>query len=134
MLEMSPEKVCHLIVKAREYDVKVAPEEPDPGSNPSDDQGRGVLQDYRSDPTYHELKAFIEGLNEDERCELVALMWVGRGTYSVEEWDEALDEARRSEALSTTGYLLGEPLLGDFLEDGLSAFDLSCEDFDAQHL
>lgn len=134
MLEMSPDKVCHIIVKAREFDVKVAPEEPDPGSNPSDEQSRAILQDYASDPTYHELKSFIDELNEDERCELVALMWVGRGTYSPDDWDEALKEARRSEGLGTARYLLGEPLLGDFLEEGLSQFDLSCEDFDVRNL
>ena len=134
MLEISPDKVCRIIIKAREFDVKVAPEEPDPGSNPADDQSRGVLQDYRSDPTCHELKSFIDDLNDDERCALVALMWVGRGTYGTEDWQEAVDEARRSTGRSTAGYLLGVPLLADFLEEGLSQFDLSCEDFDIQHL
>jgi hypothetical protein len=33
-LNISPEKVCYIIIKAREFDAKVEPVEPDPGSNP----------------------------------------------------------------------------------------------------
>jgi hypothetical protein len=134
MLEMDVDKICYLIVKAREFDVKVPPEVPDPGSNPTDDGERVILQDYPNDPTAHELKSFIADLNEDERCQLVALLWVGRGTYSPEDWDDALAEARRDKGYNTSQYLLGEPLLSDFLEEGLSQFDLSCEDFEMGHM
>ena len=49
MLQIDPEKVCQLIIKAREFDVKVDVVEPDPGSNPADDGMRGVLEDYPND-------------------------------------------------------------------------------------
>src|SRR5688572_18035400 len=36
-LSLSAETLCYIIIKAREFDVKVEPVEPDPGSNPADD-------------------------------------------------------------------------------------------------
>ena len=37
---ISTEKVCFIIVKAREFDVKDTVTEPDPGSNAADDEQR----------------------------------------------------------------------------------------------
>jgi hypothetical protein len=129
MLEISPEKVCWIVVKAREFDAKVEVVEPDPGSNPSDEDMREVLEDYADDPTYQELVEFIGGLNEDEQVELVALAWLGRGDYGVDEWNDLLAEARRARTGHTAEYLLGMPLLADYIEEGLAAMDLSCEEF-----
>lgn len=136
MPDINTEKVCYLIVKAREFDVKTGVEEPDPGGNPSDDASRDVLQDYEDDPTFQEIVAFIDDLNEDEQIDLVALMWLGRGDYTADEWDEAREEAQRAreEHGHTASYLLGAPMLGDFLEEGLSLFGLDCADIEASHL
>ena len=136
MPDISTDKVCFLIVKAREFDVKVDVEEPDPGGNPSDSGSREVLQDYADDPTLQEIKMFVDDLNEDEQIDLVALMWLGRGDYDVSEWEDARTVAvrARDEHGHTAEYLLGAPLLGDFLEEGLSQFGLSCEDVELSHL
>ena len=91
MLSISPERVCFLIVKAREFDAKMEPEIPDPGDNPTDDADREILFDYPDDPTVEEIRGFLESLNEDEATELLALVWVGRGDFDVDEWDEAVD-------------------------------------------
>jgi hypothetical protein len=132
MLEIDPEKVCYVIVKAREFDAKVEVVEPDPGSNPSDEGMREVLEDYPDDPVVEELTGFIDSLNEDERIDLVALTWLGRGTY--DDFDSARQEARRHGARRTAAYLLGIPELGDFLEEGLSKLGLSCEGVEREHL
>ena len=66
-LTLNLEKIFFIIVKAREFDVKVPPVEPDPGSNPSDDMDRGVIEDYADDSTYVELRDAIDGLNTDEK-------------------------------------------------------------------
>ncbi len=101
MLEIDPTKVCFIIVKAREFDAKTEVVEPDPGSNPADDGGRAVLEDYPDDPVYEELERLIGSLNEDEQANLVALAWLGRGDYTSEEWDEALATARDRHTGST---------------------------------
>jgi hypothetical protein len=72
-LSISPEKVCFIIVKAREFDAKDQTTEPDPGSNPTDDQGIAVLEEHGDDPVAEELTSFIDAPSQDEQIDLVAL-------------------------------------------------------------
>lgn len=127
-------KICFIVVKARAFDVKEGVVEPDYGSNAADDQARQVLQGYADDPTYQELVEAIEDLNVDEQCRLVALAWIGRGTYDRADWTEALAAATDGHTEHTALYLTGMPLLGDYLEEGLAAFGMSCLDFEKGHL
>ncbi|MFQ5775338.1 MAG: DUF3775 domain-containing protein [Kiloniellaceae bacterium] len=128
MLQINPETVCFIIVKAREFDAKEDVVEADPGSNPADEGERGVLADYPDDPVFEELENLIDSLNEDEQADLVALAWVGREDYTAEEWNEAVAEAQERRTGSTAKYLLGMPLLADYLEEGLSQLGYSCAD------
>jgi len=134
MLAIDPETVCYIIVKAREFDVKVDPVDLDPGSNDADDGESAILQDYANDPTYEEIKGAIESLNVEEQYTLVALMWLGRGTYGIDEWKTALDDAKAAANNRTADYLLGTPLLADYLEEGLSQHGHSCEDMEMGRL
>jgi hypothetical protein len=134
MLNIDTDKVCYIIVKAVEFDVKVDPVIVDSGSNPADDMEMTILEDRASDPTAQELRVAIDDLNEDEGYELVALMWVGRGTYSREEWPQALKSARQEAVHSTSDYLMGTPLLADYLREGLAAFGKSCDETELSHL
>ena len=129
-LGINPDKVCHVIAKARQFDVKEGRTDEDSGSNPTDDGMTAVLADTPDDPTYRELTAFIRSMDEDEQVWLVALTWIGRGTYTAKELDEALKVAREQRNNRTAQYLTGLPLLGDYLEEGLAAFGESCQDFD----
>ena len=127
-LGINPDKVCHIIAKARQFDAKEDMSDPDSGSNASDDGMADVLEDLpvELDATRQELLEFIRALDEDEQYNLVALAWVGRGTYDLSEWNEALREARQEHNKRTAEYLLGLPLLGDYLHEGLAAFGESC--------
>lgn len=131
-LGIATDKVCHVIWKARQFDVKEADSDPDSGSNASDDGMTDVLENKPDDPVYNELLAFIRALDLDEQINLVALAWVGRGTYEAGEWQQAIDTARTEHNRRTAEYLLGLPLLGDYLEEGLAAFQLDCSDFNAR--
>jgi Protein of unknown function (DUF3775) len=133
-LTISPEKVCFIIVKAREFDVKDAVTEPDPGSNSSDDGDVAVLEDHEDDPVLQELTSFIDALSEDEQIDLVALTWLGRDDYEASDWASVRDEAARAHNRRTSSYLLGMPLLADFLEEGLSMLGHSCEEFEIGRL
>ncbi len=134
MLDIDPQKVCFIILKAREFDAKEEIVEPDPGSNPTDDSDYEVLEDYPEDPVYEELERLIASLNEDEQANLVALAWLGRGDYTAAEWAEALAAAHDRQTGPAAHYLLGMPLLADYLEEGLSQLDYSCEEFERTHL
>jgi len=134
MLTISPEKVCFVIIKAREYDAKDEVTEVDPGSNPSDDQDVSVLEDHEDDPVVEELTSLINSLSEDEQIDLVTLAWLGRDDYSVSDWPAVREEAARAHNQRTAEYLLGMPLVGDFLEEGLSMLGYSCGEFEIERL
>jgi hypothetical protein len=129
-LDIATDKLAFIIEKAREFDVKESDSDPDSGSNPSDDGNADILEDKADDPTREELAGAIHELNEDERAELVALAWLGRGTYDLEEWDEAVSTARSEHGRNAAKYLIGLPLLGDYLEDGMAMFDEGIVDQD----
>ncbi len=125
MLNISPEKVAYVIVKAREYDAKVAAWDDDLENSEGAEDTNAILENRRDDQTRNEVAAFISNLNEEEQVHLVALTWLGRGTFSKEEWNEALETARMEAVHKTEDYLLGIPLLADFLEEGLEQFGIS---------
>jgi hypothetical protein len=132
--DINTETVCFVIVKARELDVKVAPEELDDGSNALDDGMQRILEDYADDPTYEELRSFLASQPDDELKALLALTWIGRGDYSADDWDDVLGEITDVREQHTIDYLLGTPLLADYLEEALSQLGLSCEDFELGRL
>lgn len=134
MLTIALEHVCFLIVKAREFDVKVEVVEPEPGSNPGDEGMREVLEDYPDDAVQEELTSFIDGLSYDEKVDLVTLAWLGRDDYTAEDWAEVRQQAADAHNDRTAAYLLGMPLLGDYLEEGISLLGLSCQDFEMGRL
>lgn len=135
MLSISTEKICFVVLKAREFDVKDADTSSDEdGSNPADDRMVEVLEDRPDDPVDQELVAFIEAMSEDEQVDLVTLTWLGRGDGGLEDWDDLRAEAARVHNRRTASYLLGIPLLPDFLEEALAAFGRSCEEFEEDHL
>lgn len=92
MLEISPSKVVQVIYLAREMDM-----------------GAG------------ELHAFIDGMNDEEKAQLTALAWVGRGAFEPEDFDEAVATAISEATTPTASYLMGMPHLAENLEAGLDA-------------
>lgn len=132
--QIAVDTVCRIVLRAREFDVKEAPADEDEGSNPVDDKFIGVLEASGDDPVAAELISAIGDLNVDDQCDLVALAWVGRGDYGPEGWGEARALAVQQHNAHTAEYLLGMPLLADYLEEGLARFDMSCADFEREHL
>jgi hypothetical protein len=119
MLELNPETVRFIIDKSQEFHVKEEVTFPEEPLSPSDDWAQQVLADHADDPVFQELKSTIDDLEPDQQVALVALMWVGRGDYSLDEWEEALEHARESWNERTAEYLIGTPLLSDYLTEGL---------------
>ena len=118
MLQISTEKVARIIVRAREFDAKVAPWD-DSSQDQRQDEVESILEDTPDDPIASELRTYIDDLNEDEQVSLVALTWIGRGTYEAADLSEAMSTARSERVNETSAYLLGVPLLADYLEEGL---------------
>jgi uncharacterized protein DUF3775 len=115
MLQISPRRVAHIIIRAREIDAKVGTWDQAGDSDDAD----SILEARRGDATEAELRAFIRRMNEDEKATLVAIMWIGRDTFDAQELEEAVQTAREEATTPTERYLLGVPLLADYLEAGL---------------
>ena len=127
-LEIAPEKVAHVIIKSREYAAKVGPWNATSEEGDAEEDPGAILEDFTGDPTLEEITGFIDALNDDEQAHLVALAWIGRGTFEPEELEEAVETARREHTNATAGYLIGLPLLSDYLEEGLERMGFSVED------
>lgn len=79
-----------------------------------------------------EMRGFIDRMTEEEQAELVTIMWIGRGAFEVEEWDEAFETALNEATTPTADYLIGTPHLSDHLESGLEALGISAVDEENQ--
>lgn len=125
-LDINPETVGYIVNLARELYAEVqmvsAEEEPE---TPRELEAGGVPE-HRVDPIYVEFKTAIEDLEPDQQVQLVALMWLGRGSFT--DWDSAVEEARDNWNSKTADYLLGTPLVADYLEEALNQMGYSGED------
>lgn len=130
-LSISPEKVFFIVAKARQFDSKVAGS--DLVSDLDDDDTSHGLEDLGKDTDRSQLSGFIRGLNVDEQIDLVAMMWLGRGDGDLDGWRELRSEAARAHNNRTASYLIGTPMLADYLEEAMSQFGKSFEDFE-EHL
>jgi hypothetical protein len=83
-----------------------------------------VIMGHEIDRAEGELRAFVDRLNEDEAAELVALFWIGRGSFEPDDWDEALRTAQGEATTPTADYLLGSPHFADHIEAGAEAMGL----------
>lgn len=128
-MTISLEKLAYIIEKAREFDVEVAPTDgqtKDEGDEEIDD----ILEATRSNPTYQELVGALQSLNDDERDEVIAMTWIGRGDFTKDEWQNALAEARNRHNGREVRYLVGTPLLADYLEEAAAQLGYSMEEFE----
>ena len=131
MIPISQEKINFIISIAREYregSLAMVSEELSESHNSdsyTEHSIAGIVEDSNSeehaqDSAYNELKGAIDTLNEEERFGLVALMWIGRGTYGPDELEKAIENARSENNQHTAEYLIDTPLLPDYLEEGLT--------------
>jgi hypothetical protein len=106
------------VLKARAFDGLTASDDPTDASDAADDRFVDALEDESDNPVARELGVAIGSLDADAKATLVALAWLGRDDYEADDWPEALSAARERAVGSTARYLMGMPLLGDYLEAG----------------
>ena len=128
-LTITPENAFAILLKAREFDVKVPQTDPDSGSNPSDDNSVDALEFGSDDNTRSELISAIHDLNDDEQGDLVALILIGRGDFVLSEWKEAKEAAAQIGRKKVPSYVAQIPLASDYIEEGLSQFNESLQDY-----
>lgn len=114
MPEIHADSIAEVILLAREIQ--------DTGSLDARD---GVYHKTGASTAEKEFRSFVSNLTEEEKLSLVAVMWIGRDSFSADEYDEAYQTAAEEATNSTEDYLLGVPLLADYLESGLDALGVS---------
>jgi Protein of unknown function (DUF3775) len=125
-LRINTDKVCSFIEAARELAGKV-PETTGDGTTSGDDSPLHLsIEQVRDDPTRQQIVEFVAGLNVEEQVDLLALIYLGRGDYSLAEWDDALDYARDRIDGKDADFMIGDSALPAYLEDGLQAFGRTC--------
>ena len=126
-LRISSEKVCALIEAAREL-AGIVPNTAGDATTIGDDSRLATIEgNPDTDVRRREAIEFVAGLNVEEQTDLLALIWLGRGDYEIDDWDEALTEAEARIAAKDPDYMLGDPALPEYLGDGLEAFGLACD-------
>lgn len=127
MLDVNPDTVCRLIDLAREFHAQeavVIPEEP---GNPNDHWPGNLLAAHADDATLDEFRSIIADLEPDQQQQVVGLLWIGRGDYTLEEWNDVLQQAADAWNERTADYLITHPLLPDYLAEGLDMHGYSCD-------
>ncbi|MEL6101959.1 MAG: DUF3775 domain-containing protein [Pseudomonadota bacterium] len=87
-----------------------------------------ILMGRELDRAEGELRGLIDRLDEDDQAELVALMWIGRGSFDAADWEAALATATQEATTPCSDYLIGTPHFSDHLEAGLDALGISIRD------
>ncbi|NIJ07188.1 hypothetical protein FHS31_000784 [Sphingomonas vulcanisoli] len=127
-LDTPLETICRLIIRAREMEAQVPDNDSDDEADPTDsDDEFAVMDDDANEAVEEEIFALLDDLGDDQVQEILALAWVGRGTYDASEWAEALEAARDPDAEEPIDQLMEIPNLAALLDLGLAAFDLSCD-------
>lgn len=127
-LGINPEKVCAYIEMAREVAGLKISTAGDATSSGDDSPLESMIEERDgSDPRWREMVAFVGGLDAGEQVNLLALILLGRGDYAIEEWDDALAEARDSIEDRSADFMIGDPALPGYLLEALDAFDEACD-------
>lgn len=135
MFSISLDKVAYIALMARQDEKDFSPDE-----NYNDqefvleDENLDELETHVEEAGNPELVRYIDDLNDDEQLDIVALMWIGRGTYSTDQWAEARSTALSEKTHATSKYLLGTPMLSEYLESGLVEFGVSPEEIEQSQL
>lgn len=127
-LSISPEKVFFVISKARQSEIEA--DEPELMADFADDDAGFGPQSRGAGTDRSELAGFIRGLNVDEQVDLVALTWLGRGDNDIENWRDLRAQALQAHNNRTAAYLIGTPMLADYLEEAMNSFGISAENFE----
>jgi len=128
-LNINPEIVKLIISSAREFQAKEGvtfPEEM--ASSEYEYDMWQILADHKDDLTFIETKKMMRELDEDQKINLLALMYLGRGDYDVNEWNAARKEAENNLKPRLAEYLFSKPQLPEYLEEGLEALGYSLGD------
>ncbi|NDY94155.1 DUF3775 domain-containing protein [Wenzhouxiangella limi] len=126
-LDVNPADVCKLIELARDFHTQEAVVLPDETSDQDLDMS-GIARDGApTHPVRDEFRTIVADLEPRQQIELAALLRLGRGDFTVEEWDARMAETGDAWSGRMVDELLDQPLLADHLSAGLERLGHSCD-------
>ncbi|WP_218190326.1 DUF3775 domain-containing protein [Pseudomonas sp. CC6-YY-74] len=127
MLDVNPDTVCRLIALAQVFHAQEAVVIPEQPTSPGADWAMQVFADHADDEVCLEFKSSIDDLEPEQLQQVVALLWLGRGDGTLEDWPELLEQAQDDWNPSTAEYLIAHPFLADPLREALAMQGYDCE-------
>lgn len=123
-LTLKSEFLTWLIEEARAFELG----DLDAGTNDddTDSDATSLVGDARA-----QLAGAIEGLSVREQAELVAMVWTGRAIEEGQDpdpFDELVALAEAEHVNATSDYLLGMPLLPDYLSEAADKLGIDIEE------
>ena len=127
MLDVNPDTVCRLVELARVFHAQEEVDIPEAPEAANGDWPMQVLAEHSGDSILEEFRGIVSDLEPDQQQQVVALLWLGRGDFSLEEWSAAVAEAAENWTENTADYLIAHPMLPDYLTEGLDQHGYGCD-------
>ena len=124
MLKISTAKIARAIARAREHGDIAASWEHQIQKSFHEDLGDAILDSFEGDTTRGHLAEFIATLSRDEKVSLLAIALIGRGNFSPDNLKDAVAAALSETIYTEDSYLIGIPLLADYLREGMEKLGL----------
>jgi Protein of unknown function (DUF3775) len=128
MLKISTAKVAHAIARAREHDAIAGSWEQQIQRSFYEELDHTILDTFQGDTVHGRLAEFIATLTRDEKASLLAIALIGKGRYTPQNLAGAVESARSEALFMQDSYLIGIPLLADYLREGMEKLGLSIPD------
>jgi len=127
-LGISAEKVCQLIEEARALMGRFPPT--GPTADADGDEGLLMeLEDNPADPSLMRMREFFRGLSLEERANLLALLWLGRGDIEIADWRDGIAEATRRLEEHDVSFPFTDEGTAENLTAGLERLERTCDGF-----
>lgn len=121
---INPEKIYRIADRARGVQTIAPPEELNCRPLSHGNSIHNLMAGYPNDASYESFASALNDLTTSELTEILAIAWVGRGVYSAGEWLQAVMETEGMSRDEVCRVLTASPLLPDYLEQGIGAFDI----------
>ncbi len=118
-LPFNDTRIEELVLRFNAVMAKEGTDISDLGGNAMDDQVTVTLQETEGDLSRNEITQEIESMNDEQQDALVALFWIGRGDAEPAAWEQTKALARQQHEGLVSRYLLGRPMVGEYLTEGL---------------
>lgn len=118
-LPFNDTRIEELVLRFNAVMAKEGTDISDLGGNATDDEVTATLQETEGDLSRNEITQEIESMNDEQQDALVALFWIGRGDAEPAAWEQTKALARQQHEGLVSRYLLGRPMVGEYLTEGL---------------